>query len=80
MKQEGGGGLRVRVHRLKSRALEALLLVVANSFIYAWYYCCCILWNNFLGNRVSDKSCLRGNQYQHGCGKRWWIHTCYLSW
>lgn len=56
MKQEGGGDLRARVHRVKSRELEALLLVAANSFIDAWYYYCCILWNNFLGNRVSDKS------------------------
>lgn len=55
MKQEGGGDLRARVHRVKSRALEALLLVAANSFIDAWYYYCCILWNNFLGNRVSEQ-------------------------
>lgn len=55
MKQGGGGDLRARVHRVKWRALEALLLVAANSFIDAWYYCC-ILWNNFLGNRASDKS------------------------
>lgn len=56
MSETGGrGGLACPRSPGEMESIGGVTARFANSFIDAWYYCC-VLWNNFLGNRVSDKS------------------------